>query len=229
MREFLDGFTDISPLMLGVAPFGVVFGVLGVDIGMDPLAVFFMSSILFGGASQIIFAHMASFGTSLLIITGTVGIVNLRHMLYSASMVEYLGHLPLRWKILLAYLLTDEAFVISNNRMRLRPRGAHMHYHLLGTGLTLWVIWQISTLVGIIVGNEIPPSLGLTFTLPLCFLAITAPQLKHLPYLIAFFTAGIMALIGQNLPWNTGIIVAATTGAIVGAVAGEVFPGKAAS
>jgi predicted branched-subunit amino acid permease len=228
-REFLDGMRDETPLILGVFPFGVVFGVLGVEAGMDPLAVFFMSSIVFGGASQIIFAQMASAGTGFFIIAGTVGVVNLRHVLYSATMVEYLSHLPLRWKVLLSYLLTDEAFVISNNRMQNRPRGAHMHYHLLGTGMTLWTSWQIATLAGIIIGAAIPPSLGLSFAIPLTFLAIAAPQIKYLPNLIAFATAGCVALLGQNLLWNTGVIVAAITGIIGGALAEKIFAGKTAA
>ena len=222
-REFLDGIRDESPLMLGVVPFGMVFGILGVEAGLDPVAVFFMSSIVFGGASQIIFAQMASAGAGLFVIAGTVGVVNLRHMLYSATIVEYLGKLPLRWKIILSYLLTDEAFVISNERMRNCPPGPHMHYHLLGTGLTLWVSWQIATLVGIIIGAAIPPSLGLAFAIPLSFLAITVPQLRYRPNLVAFSTAGTVALIGQNLPWNIWVIVAAIAGIVGGALAEKVL------
>ena len=228
-HEFISGVRDEAPLMLGVVPFGMVFGVLGVEAGLDPIAVFFMSSIIFGGASQVVFAQMASAGASLFVIAGTVGVVNLRHMLYSATVVEYLSHRPMRWKILLSYLLTDEAFVISNERMRSRPKGPHMHYHLLGTGLTLWVSWQIATLVGILIGAAIPPSLGLSFAIPLTFLAITAPQIKHLPNLVAFTTAGTVAMLGQNLPWNIWVIIAALSGIIAGAVTAQITSGKAKS
>ena len=136
-------------------------------------------------------------------IAGTVGVVNLRHALYSATMVEYLGRLPLGWKVL-SYLLTDEAFVVSNNRMRNRPHSPYMHYHLLGTGLTLWVCWQIATVTGMIIGAAIPPELGLGFAIPLTFLSITAPQLRHRPQLAAFATAGGVAMLSQNLPGISG-------------------------
>ena len=79
MQEFRDGIREEAPLMLGVFPFGMVFGVLGVEAGLDPVVVFFMSSIIFGGASQVIFAQMASAGAGLFVIAGTVGVVNLRH------------------------------------------------------------------------------------------------------------------------------------------------------
>lgn len=226
MREFLDGIRDEAPLMMGVVPFGMVFGVLGVEAGLDPVAVFFMSVIIFGGASQVIFAQMASAGAGLLVIAGTVGIVNMRHMLYSAKMVEYLGKLPLGWKIILSYLLTDEAFVISNERMQNRPKSPHMHYHLLGTGLTLWVSWQIATLAGILIGAAIPPALGLAFAIPLSFLAITTPQLKYLPNLAAFITAGVTALLAQNLPLSVWVIVAALAGIIAGAITDRVIARK---
>lgn len=227
-REFLDGIRDESPLMLGVVPFGMVFGVLGVEAGLDPVAVFFMSSIIFGGASQVVFAQMASAGAGLFVIAGTVGVVNLRHMLYSATVVEYLGHLPLRWKVLLAYLLTDEAFVISNERMRTRPGGPYMHYHLLGAGLTLWISWQLATFAGIMIGAAIPPSLGLAFAIPLTFLAITVPQIKRLPNLIAFVTAGSVAMVAQNLPWNIWVIIAALAGIAAGAITAIFMDRKAA-
>ena len=226
MREFRDGIREETPLMLGVVPFGMVFGVLGVEAGLDPVVVFFMSLIIFGGASQVIFAQMASAGAGLFVIAGTVGVVNLRHALYSATMVEYLGRLPLGWKMLLSYLLTDEAFVISNNRMRNRPHSPHMHYHLLGTGLTLWVSWQLATLCGIIIGAAIPPELGLGFAIPLTFVSITAPQLKHQPNLAAFVTAGVVAMVSQNLPWNIWVIVAAIAGIIAGAVAEKMASGE---
>ena len=218
MQEFCDGIREETPLMFGVVPFGMVFGVLGVEAGLDPVVVFFMSSIIFGGASQVIFAQMASAGAGLFVIAGTVGVVNLRHALYSATMVEYLGRLPLGWKVLLSYLLTDEAFAISNNRMRNRPHSPHMHYHLLGTGLTLWVSWQIATVTGMIIGAAIPPELGLGFAIPLTFLSITAPLLRRRPHLAAFATAGGVAMLSQNLPWNIWVIVAAIAGIIAGAV-----------
>ena len=123
-QELLDGIREELPLMLGVIPFGVLFGVLGVEVGLEPIAVFFMSSIVFGGASQIVFTQLVAAGASGGVIASIVGIVNLRHMLYSATMAQYLSHLPRRWKIILSYLLTDEAFFISHHRITTRTRTA---------------------------------------------------------------------------------------------------------
>ena len=216
LREFLTGVREETPLLLGVVPFGMIFGVFGVEAGIDPVAVFFMSSIVFGGASQVIFAQLAAAGTGGLVIASTVGIVNLRHALYSASMVKYLSGLGRGWRVLLAYLLTDEAFFVSLNRMETRPPGPHMHYHLLGSGLTLWSSWQVATLAGIMLGETIPAEWNLDFALPLTFLALLVPQLRSRPAAAAAAAAGTAALLVQWLPWNLWVIAAAVAGMTAG-------------
>ena len=216
LREFLAGVREESPLLLGTVPFGMIFGVLGTEAGMDPVVVFFMSSIVFGGASQVVFAQLVAAGAGGLVIASTVGVVNLRHMLYSASMVKYLSGLPMGWRAVLSYLLTDEAYFVSLNRMQTRPHGPNMHYHLLGSGLLLWSSWQIATLAGIVLGETIPAEWNLDFALPLTFLALLVPQTRSWPVAVAVASAGITALAANGLPWNLWVIVAAATGMAAG-------------
>ena len=215
-QEFWDGVRDEIPLMLGVFPFGMVFGVLGVEAGLEPLVVMAMSVIVFGGASQVVFAQMAGAGASGLVITGTVGIINLRHALYSATLTQYIQGLPMRWRFVLAYLLTDEAFFISLNRMQTKPPSPYMHFHMLGTGGLLWVMWQIATAIGIGLGELIPDALNLGFAIPLTFMAITLPQITSIPPLVALLVAGTVAILGQDLPWNIWVITAGLIGMIAG-------------
>ena len=215
-QEFWDGVKDETPLMLGVFPFGMVFGVLGVEAGLDPIVVMAMSVIVFGGASQVVFAQMASAGASGMVIAGTVGIINLRHALYSATMTQYIENLPMRWRVLLAYLLTDEAFFVTLNRMQTKPPSPYMHFHMLGTGGLLWVMWQISTSIGVGLGELIPSSLNLGFAIPLTFMAITLPQITSIPPLVALLVAGVVAILGQNLPWNIWVIAAGLIGMVAG-------------
>ena len=215
-QEFWDGVRDEIPLMLGVFPFGMVFGVLGVEAGLEPLVVMAMSVIVFGGASQVVFVQMVGAGASGMVITGTVGIINLRHALYSATLTQYIQGLPMRWRFVLAYLLTDEAFFISLNRMQTNPPSPYMHFHMLGTGGLLWVMWQISTAIGIGLGELIPDALNLGFAIPLTFMAITLPQITSIPPLVALLVAGTVAILGQNLPWNIWVITAGLIGMIAG-------------
>jgi predicted branched-subunit amino acid permease len=109
-EEFLAGVRAELPLLLGVVPFGMIFGVLGLAAGLPGWAVVLSSSLIFGGSSQVVFAQLWGAGAPPAVSVATVGVVNLRHLLYSAAVAEYLRALPWRWKLLLAYLLTDEAF-----------------------------------------------------------------------------------------------------------------------
>ena len=223
--EFWDGIKAEMPLMIGVFPFGMVFGVLGIEAGLDPIVVMAMSVIIFGGASQVVFAQLASAGASGLVIASTVGIINMRHALYSATMTQYIDRLPMRWRVLLAYLLTDEAFFVTLNRMQTQPPSPYMHYHMLGTGGILWLMWQISTAIGIGLGELIPASLNLGFAIPLTFMAITLPQIKSIPPLVALLVAGIVAILGQSLPWNIWVIAAGLIG-MIGGYCAEVMLAK---
>ncbi len=228
-QEFWHGVRDELPLMLGVVPFGMVFGVLGVEVGLDPIVVMAMSIIIFGGASQVIFAQMVAAGAGGLVIAGTVGIVNLRHTLYSATITQYLSGVPMRWRILIAYLLTDEAFFISLNRMQTKPPSPNMHFHMIGTGALLWVSWQVATAAGIGLGALIPPSLNLGFAIPLTFMAITVPLITSKPPFIALITGGAVAIMGQDLPWNSWVITAALSGMLAGYIAERSLDKGAAS
>lgn len=215
-REFLRGIADQLPLQLGVVPFGLVFGVLGVASGLSPMQTILMSSIVFGGASQVVFAQLWATGASPLIVGSSVAVINLRHMLYSAAVAKYLRRLSLRWRMILGYLLTDEAFAVSIKRFENTDRPDLAHYHLLGSGLTLWICWQISTIIGVVAGATIPDELNLGFAIPLTFMALVLPNLRRWSDIAAAIGASLVALFGQGLPWNAWIILAAVVGIAVG-------------
>src|SRR5512140_173767 len=112
-REFWLGVREELPILLGVIPFGMIYGVLALSAGLSPIDAQSMSWVVFAGSAQFLTAKLIGEATPILVIILTGFIVNLRHMLYSATIAPYTKHLPLRWKAALAYLLTDEAFVVS--------------------------------------------------------------------------------------------------------------------
>ena len=213
---FLLGVKDQAPLMVGVMPFGLIFGALAVEAGLTPLQVVAMSAIVFGGAGQIVFLQLYASGANAFLISGTVSAVNIRHALYSASMAPYLAHLPWRWKLLLAYLLTDEGYAMSIRRFEMIPLHPARHYHLLGSGSLLWAVWQIATILGLVLGAAIPPSLGLEFAIALTFMAILIPHLRLIPHLNACLTSGLVAVLAYPLPWKLNLICAGLAGMSVG-------------
>jgi 4-azaleucine resistance transporter AzlC len=132
---------DEAPILLGVAPFGLIFGALAIDAHIAIPVAQAMSSIIFAGSSQFIAAQMIGAGTSGLVILLIVFVVNLRHALYSASVSPHLHRLTPGWKILLAYLLTDEAYAVTITHYNREDSPDNKHLYFLGAGLTLWTTW----------------------------------------------------------------------------------------
>lgn len=214
--EFFSGVRAELPLLLGVVPFGLIFGVLGLAAGLPAWAVVLSSSLVFGGSSQVVFAQLWGVATPGPVIVATVGVVNLRHALYSAAVAEYLRALPWRWKLLLAYLLTDEAFAAAIGRLRDGPATAQRHFFLLGTGLTLWTGWQLSTLGGVLIGAAIPAGWSLDFSIALTFIALLVLGLRQRSEAGAALVAGGVVLLAQGLPYRSGLLLAAGVGVLAG-------------
>ena len=214
--EFLSGVKAELPLMIGVVPFGMIYGILALSAGLPASAAQAMSVIIFAGSSQFVSAQLFSLSVPAVINIFTVGVINLRHTLYSASIAPYLQKLPNRWKWSLGYLLTDEAYAVSIIHYQEKDDGRNKHWFFLGAGLTLWTTWQLSTAVGVFLGASVPVSWSLDFTLALIFIALTVPYLKDRASLGAALSGGVIAVIAFNLPLKLGLLVAAIIGILVG-------------
>jgi 4-azaleucine resistance transporter AzlC len=175
-----------------------------------------MSSIVFAGSAQFIAAQLVGTGTSGLVILMVVFVVNLRHALYSASVAPHVKHLKTGWKLLLSYLLTDEAYAVTITHYNIEGDSETRHWYFLGAGLTLWASWQVSTAVGIFIGAQIPPNWPLHFILPLTFIALVVPALKDRAGVAAAFVAGAVGLLALGLPYKTGLLLAAMIGILTG-------------
>ena len=214
--EFKNGCLQEIPLQLGVFPFGIAYGILGIEVGLTNIQTYLLSIIIFAGVSQIVFAQLFSTFTPSFMIVGTIGIVNLRHILYGVSLSSYLKKLSLKWRVILSYLITDEAFAISYKRFSEEKKTKYMHFHLLGSGITLWISWQISTLIGIFIGPSIPNSLNLEYVIPLSFIAIVVVSINTKIKLIVFIMSALLSILLRDLPWNLWIITSALISIIIG-------------
>ncbi len=206
-KIFKRGILDVAPHMLSVIPFGIICGAIGVELGFNPYLVYAMSLIIFGGASQIVFLQLLSGGASALIAVTSVGVINSRHLLYGAVLSEYLEKLSILKKLIISYFVVDQGFAESNKYFKKNKNQKHIHYHLLGTGITLWVCWQISTLTGIVLGSIVPPELGLKFAIPLTFIAIVVSDLKKIDHVVVMLVSGISSLIFFDAPLKSYIII----------------------
>jgi 4-azaleucine resistance transporter AzlC len=215
-KAFWAGVRAELPLLFGVVPFGMIYGVLALNAGLKPAPAQMMSSIVFAGSAQFITAQLIRESVPGLVIVLTIAVVNLRHMLYSASVAPYVRTLPTRWKVLLSYLLTDEAYAVTILHYERGDSNPSGHWFFLGAGLTLWTSWQISTAAGILLGTTLPESWPLDFALPITFIALIMPALKDRPAIAASLSAGIVALLSYNLPYKLGLMLAGLLGIMVG-------------
>ena len=223
-REFLAGCRDEAPLLLGVAPFGMIYGIAALAAGVPAWLAQLASAIVFAGAVQLVIVQMLAAGAGFIPIALTSGLLNLRHVLYSASMAEYVRHLPRRWRLLLAYVLTDEAYAVAVLRYQQRHAGEAdqaehtdsgtpaadatadlRHWYFLGAGFTLWAGWQLSTAAGLLFGATIPPEWELDFAVPLTFIALLTLLLRERAGQAAALVAGLGALAFASLPYKLGL------------------------
>ncbi len=210
--SFWAGVRAELPLLIGVFPFGLIYGALALSAGLSPAAAQMMSSIVFAGSSQFAVAQLVRDAAPTVVIVVTIAMINLRHMLYSGSMAPYVRDLPVRWKSLLAYLLTDECYAATVTHYQEQGLTPTSHWFFFGAGIALWTTWQVSSALGIFLGAALPASWPLDFALPLTFIAMVIPVLRDRPAVAAAASAGIVGVLAYALPYRLGFILAALVG-----------------
>ena len=223
----MSGVRAQLPLLLGVAPFGMAYGAYAIESGLSAGLAQAMSAIVFGGASQFIGVQLIASGVPGAMLVLATLLVNLRHLLYSASLAPHVDHLSTRWRWLLAYLLTDEAYATSMQRYRRGDASPHKHWFFFGAGFALWVTWQLTTSLGIFLGAALPDSWSLDFALPLTFLALLMPVLTNRPALAAAVVAGLVAAVGFDWPYGIALVAAIGAGLSAGLALDRALGGRA--
>lgn len=216
--EFTQGARDMLPMLLGAIPFGIIFGSLAGAAGLDPWQTQGMSLLVFAGSAQFIAISLLTGGAGIAVVLMTTFVVNLRHALYSASMQPHVRHLPKRWRMPLAFWLTDEAYAVVVQRYARGDEGAYRHWCFLGAALAMYCNWQLCTLVGLLFGQAIPNigAWGLDFAMLATFIGIVVPMLRNQPQVAAALVAAGVALACHALPYKLGLMAAAASGIVVG-------------
>ena len=222
--EFIAGAKAITPLVIGAIPLGLIFGTLASSSGLSFSGAIAMSALVFAGSAQFIALGLLATGTALPIIILTTFVVNLRHLLYSLTLVPRVRHLSSVWKLVIGFWLTDEVFAVVINRYRKGDRSKHKHWYYLGAALFMYTNWQICTLVGLTFGHFIPNATGrgLDFAMSVTFIGMVMPYIRNKSMFIAVIVSGIIALLSHNLPYQSGLMVAAIAGIMAGMVTKEI-------
>ncbi|HWV11269.1 MAG TPA: AzlC family ABC transporter permease [Pseudomonas sp.] len=217
-HEFTQGARDMVPMLLGAIPFGIIFGSLAGAAGLTPWQTLGMSLLVFAGSAQFIAISLLGAGVGLAVLLLTTFVVNLRHALYSASLQPYVRHLPKRWRMPLAFWLTDEAYAVVVHRYAETDASPNKHWYFLGAALAMYVNWQLCTLVGVVFGQSVPNlgAWGLDFAMLATFIGIVVPMLRNSPQIAAALVAAAVALACHALPYKLGLLAAAFSGIVVG-------------
>lgn len=212
--DFQQGILDGCPLLLGIVPFGITCGIIGLTAGLTPTETLFMSLLVFAGAAQFIAITMLGTGLAGIgLITLTTLLVNARHMLMGASLAPYMINQTRPQQLLLSFLMTDESYAVTISHT---CRHSYSSSYQLGVSLCFYIIWNLSTLTGILVGSYIPDPLswGLDFAMPATFLVLLLPRLKDFVSIAVSITAAILAVIGAVYLPGKLYMIAACLGSI---------------
>jgi predicted branched-subunit amino acid permease len=224
-QDFLTGARDSLPILLGVVPFAMICSVAAISMGLSSLEAVGMSFVVFAGASQLAVLQLLGEGALWIVMLLTAWVINLRFTMYSAGLAPYLQKEPLRRKIPFAYILSDQAFGVTMSHLA-NHSPANPAWYFYGAAFAVWLTWIISAIIGALLGSLVPASWGLDFAFPLSFTALLFAALKGRPTVIAALVGGISAVIFNGLPYNLGLIFAATLGIIAGVFAEKKGAGK---
>ncbi|WP_115862448.1 AzlC family ABC transporter permease [Halorussus litoreus] len=218
---FRAGARDVLPALPANIPFGIIAGVATVGVGIDPAQAVAFAALLFAGAAQIAAVELVGENAPVVIVVLTALVVNLRYVMYSASLGAYFRDASARWKVVVAYFIVDVTYAIPiaefESGTDLDPATDGRWYYL-GAALPLWTTWVTSSVVGIVFGARVPASWQLDFAIPLLFLGLLFPALNDAPSYLAAGAAGVLAVAGAGLPFDLGILAAAFGGILSGIV-----------
>ena len=186
--------------------------------GIEPLAAMALSIFVFAGASMVAAAQLLASGSHALLVILATLFINLRFMMYSASLRQHFGAAPLKLRLLTAYLVADNAYGLLLSRYSEHADDPGKLEYFLGSATLIWIAWQLAVGAGILGGAGLPATWRLEFAAPLAFVAMSIPLLRDRAMVGAALAAGIMVIAAQGLPLRLALVAAALTGIAAGMV-----------
>jgi predicted branched-subunit amino acid permease len=214
--EFARGVRDMVTTALGIGAWGLLTGIAMAksDLAM-PLCVL-MSLIVFAGSAQLAALPLLAGGAPLWVIWATALCVNLRFVIFSAGWRRSFGALPRRQRLRMAYFAADLNYVLFMQRFREpAPLAETVPYFWGGVALN-WTSWQVPSLIGLAVGDSIPPEWGVGFAGTLALLGLTLSLLHDRSTWVAAGVAGAAAVAAYALPLKLNILVAIAAAVAIG-------------
>ncbi|MDW3182528.1 AzlC family ABC transporter permease [Roseobacter sp.] len=218
---YWKGFVDGAPFLLVVIPFAMLFGVLATEAGLNVLETLSFSAVVFAGAAQFTALQLMQENAPTVIVLASALAVNLRVAMYSASLTPWIGAAPLWQRAIAAYFTVDQSYACSVVQFENEPQMTVPQRMAYFTGVLSPIVpfWYASSILGALVGTQVPESWALDFALPITFLALVAPMLRTAAHVIAALVAIITSLLTAAVPYSLGLMIAGTLGMMAGAQA----------
>jgi len=216
---YLKGVTGAVPFLLVVIPFGMLFGVVGTEAGLNLAQVMGFTTLVIAGAAQFTAIQLMVDEAPAIVVIVSALAVNLRMAMYAAALAPYLGPAPLWQRATIAYLNVDQTYALSHQKFEDRPEMSvpERVAFFVGCATPILPAWILATYAGAVLGAAIPPEYALDFAVPITFIALVAPGLRTLAHVAAALTSILLALALGWIPHNLWILVAALGGMMVGA------------
>lgn len=223
-NRYISATVAVLPLSISVIPWGILCGTLSIEAGLTSIQAQLMSLIVFAGATQISGIAVLGGGGSWLTLFNSTLMISIRHTLYSATYKEHIIPLPFYKRLLFAFLLTDEMFVIAQaNQLK---TGKFDYGYAITAGLVFYLVWNIATLVGIVSAHLLGDieSLGFDFAIAATFIAMVVPMLKHKEkridkvLAVAVTITAIASFTFEYWNISNGLIFSALIGMVTGAL-----------
>jgi predicted branched-subunit amino acid permease len=222
---FIDGLWTAAPSLIATGIWGIVTGVAMVNSGLSPIQAVAMSLLVFAGSAQLAALPLIAADVPIWVVLLTATVINLRFVIFSAGLYPHLKHLPLKRRMLLGYVTADFGFAVSMARwVKVPPqeRGAPQHlWFLVGVTASTWLVWQATSIAGVVAGAQIPTAWGLDYATVVALIALTLPMISGHPALVGAATAAVVAVLCAAFPLRLGLVVAVIAG-ITAAMAADI-------
>lgn len=207
-QRFWLGALHIIPLCLAVFPWGVLAGSMAVSQGFTPLQSIGLSVFLFAGAGQLVTISMVAAGSGFVAICLTILVITAQHLLYALILREHVSSLPLKKRLPVAFLLTDELFALSVGKK------SYDFAYLMGAGLCFYLAWIGFTVIGVVLAASVPnlADYHLDFSIVATFIAIVVPMIKRLSSLVGVVISLMLSLVLSSLAISGAIVIAGLLG-----------------
>ncbi len=210
--DLLGGARAMAPWLIGVAPFGLVIGISAAQADVPTLAGWLTGPLVFGGSAQVTTIQMLDAGASAAVVIVAALAINLRLVLYSATMAPHWRGAPWWWQALAGYLLVDPSLAVGVDGYDRATDQAQGHAHYLGAGAVLWVGWLLAITLGATAGTALPDSFHLELVIPLFLIGEVVSRLRERASRRAVAVTVALALVGLRAPLHLGGLVAMAGG-----------------